>query len=86
MQANGFDCFISPDRVNGSAYLSCRRPVEGRRYCDRHFYYSYQNATGETIERLTIVQTIDARDAILGRCSYEPFPDDEDVLRFPHNG
>lgn len=86
LQANGFDCFISQDRVNSSAYLSCRRPIEGRRYCDRHFYFNYQTAAGETIERLTTVQTTAARDAIFGRCPYEPFPADEDVLRFPHDG
>ncbi len=82
--ANGFDCFISPVEVTGSQYLICRRPIEGRHYCEQLFYYVYQTAEGEVVNRLATIIQGDNSDRVLGRCSYRPFPEDEPIERYPH--
>ncbi|KAA0971841.1 hypothetical protein FPY71_01540 [Aureimonas fodinaquatilis] len=84
--ANGFDCFIRPAGVVGSEVLACRRPIEGRRHCDRLIYYAYQTSSGEVIESLAVGSSVKARDRAFGRCPYNPFPDNEEMVRFPHNG
>lgn len=84
--ANGFDCFISQVEVTGSQYLTCRRPIEGRHNCDHLFYYVYQTRGGDVVKRLATVLHRDNRDKVLGRCAYRPFPVDEPVERFPHDG
>lgn len=57
--ANGFRCDLRPANVEGSTMLVCRRPLEGSRYCQGFFYFSYETASGEIIE--TLGSAYDAR-------------------------
>lgn len=82
--ANGFDCFISPVEATGSQYLTCRRPIEGRRYCDQLFYYVYQTAEGAVVNSLATVVHRSNSDRVVGRCTYRPFPEDEPIKQYPH--
>ena len=72
LETNGFDCVISPANVAGSEILSCRRPIEGRHYCDRFNIYVYQTAAGEIVESLVSTYRVSQQDKILGRCPYNP--------------
>lgn len=83
--ANGFDCFIGPLEATGSQYLTCRRPIEGRRYCDQLFYYVYQTAEGAVVNSLVTVVHRGNNNRVLGRCTYRPFPEDEPIEPFPHD-
>lgn len=74
LEANGFDCVIRPALVAGSEIISCRRPIEGRHYCDRINYYAYQTAAGEIIESLASTFRVADSDKIFGRCPYGPPP------------
>lgn len=69
---NGFDCAISPVPETGAKMLNCRRPVDGRRYCDLFRYLAYETADGEIIESLAHSFTIPSRERTLGHCSYQP--------------
>lgn len=78
LQRNGFDCAIRPARVPGSRELSCRRPIEGQRYCQRINYFAYQTGAGEIMESLAALYKVGGRDMVWGRCPYVP-PAVEDV-------
>ncbi|GEM_PF-1360864 len=67
---NGFDCAISPVEETSAQMLNCRRPVDGRRYCDLLRYFAYETAEGAIIESLAHSFTIPSGDRHLGRCSY----------------
>lgn len=71
LESNGFDCIIGPSRAPGSQMLSCRRPVEGRRYCDQVNYFAYETAAGEIIESLGSTFRVRNQDRVLGRCPYD---------------
>ncbi|SMQ86215.1 hypothetical protein SAMN06295905_3519 [Devosia lucknowensis] len=83
--ANGFDCSISPVQATGSQYLTYRRPIEGRHYCDQLFYYVYQTAQGAIVESLATTVHRSDSERVLGRCTYEPFPDDGRIAPYPHD-
>ena len=85
LHANGFDCSISPVEATGSQYLSCRRPIEGRHYCDQLFYYVYQTAQGAVVKSLATTVHRSNSDRVLGRCTYQPFFEDELIERYPHD-
>lgn len=85
LHANGFDCFISPVEATGSQYLTCRRPIEGRHYCDQLFYYAYQTAQGALVKSLATTIHRSTSERVLGRCTYQPFPEDEPIERYPHD-
>ena len=72
LETSGFDCIIRPANVAGNEILSCRRPIEGRHYCDRFNFYAYQTAAGEVVESLVSTYRVAQRDRILGRCPYNP--------------
>ncbi|WP_161391964.1 hypothetical protein [Croceibacterium xixiisoli] len=72
LERNGFDCAIRPARVAGSRELSCRRPVEGQRYCQRINYFAYQTGAGEILESLAALYKVSSRQMVWGRCPYEP--------------
>ena len=70
LESNGFDCAISPVKETGAQMLECRRPIDGRRYCDLFRYFAYETADGAIIESLAHSFSIPSRDRQLGRCSY----------------
>lgn len=72
LRENGFDCVIRPANVRGSRILSCRRPVDGSRYCHGFGYYAYETAAGEIIDNIAYSYSVDPQDRVLGRCRYDP--------------
>lgn len=72
LEENGFDCALRPAQVAGNEILSCRRPIEGQRYCDRIHYYAYQTAAGEIAESVASTYRVSEQDRSFGRCPYEP--------------
>jgi len=70
LNRNGFDCAISPVEETGAQMLNCRRPIDGRRYCDLFRYFAYETVAGEIIESLAHSYTIPPADRPLGHCAY----------------
>nr|WP_314261630.1 hypothetical protein [uncultured Devosia sp.] len=77
LESNGFDCATSLVHETGAQLLTCRRPIEGRRYCDSVRYVAYETAVGDIIQSLGATTRVSNRDRMLGRCSYTP-PSPED--------
>lgn len=75
--ANGFRCDLRPANVEGSTMLVCRRPLEGSRYCQGFFYFSYETASGEIIETLGSAYDARGRANSFGLCdnNREAFPE-----------
>ena len=74
LEENGFDCVIRPANIEGNEILSCRRPIEGTRYCNGFNFYAYQSAAGEIIESLMSAYRVPDQDKAWGRCPYGPPP------------
>ncbi len=57
--------------------LTCRRHIEGRRYCDRINYLAYETTSGAIIQSIGVIAPVSNRNRVLGRCLYtEPSPED----------
>lgn len=77
LESNGFDCAISLVKETKAQMLTCRRPIEGRRYCDCINYLAYETASAAITQTLGVIAPVRNRNRVLGRCLYtEPSPED----------